>query len=292
MLELGIGADIARGIGWILWGLIFGAIFMALRFGKSWKQRLFYVGLILTVLIGPLLPSAYRNREHQQRYEAAKAVFDERCKTAGEKVYRTVEDVEGVLLLNVRPGKTNSDYYDPNWPGAALPREDSGTDYINTFINWEKQQFPGRRGIISGDPEEGPSWLVVLPGYSYVDVKESDGIYRYRLKQLGGNDLLREASPSNPARYAVSYRNLVDPADRAHWVAGTVVTITDTLNHQVIAEMTWYSFEPGFGSRAGARMPWRFSIQCPSHEGVWMGGQTRMFVDQVLKPKQGKLNVK
>ncbi len=137
MLELGIGVDIARGIGWILWGLIFGAIFIALRVGKSWKQRLFYVGLILTVLIGPLLPSAYRNWEHQQRYEAAKAVFDERCKTAGEKVYRTVEDVEGVLLFNVPPRASDADRYDPNWPDAGFPQQYGGESYIANFLRWE-----------------------------------------------------------------------------------------------------------------------------------------------------------
>ena len=39
--------------------------------------------------------------EFQARYNKAKAIFDERCKTAGKKIYYTVEGVEGITLLNV-----------------------------------------------------------------------------------------------------------------------------------------------------------------------------------------------
>lgn len=287
MLELGIGADIARGVGWVLWIAIFGAILFALRVGKTWKQRLFFVGLILALLISPFLPNSYRNWEYRQRYQAAKAVFDERCKGAGEKIYKTVDDVAGVLLINVRPRASDADWHDKNWPDAGIASDHGGDGYIVSFLGWEKQQHPPTRGIIGANPKGARDWFVVLRGYSYVDVKEPDGIYRYRLQQPGRNDLLREPSPSNPARYAVSYRNHVDPADRAHWVAGTVVTITDTSNNQVIAEKIWYSFEPGLGSTAGHRLPWAFAIQCPSYKG-WQGAQTRMFVDQILKPKQGE----
>ena len=58
MLELGIGADIVRATGWLTWALIGGAILLALRVGKNWKQRILFVGLILAVLIAPFLPNA------------------------------------------------------------------------------------------------------------------------------------------------------------------------------------------------------------------------------------------
>ncbi|OUL98425.1 hypothetical protein A8M77_31735 [Variovorax sp. JS1663] len=78
----------------------------------------------------------------------------------------------------------------------------------------------------------------------------------------------------------------MDPWDRAHWVAGTTVTITDSQTDSVIAQSTWYSFEPGLGSTEGHRSPWGFAITCPKL--AWVGAPTRMFVDQVLKPKQGE----
>src|SRR6218665_2453541 len=43
-----------------------------------------------------------------------KALFDERCKTAGAKVYKTVEDVEGVLLQEVWPRASDSDWHNPH----------------------------------------------------------------------------------------------------------------------------------------------------------------------------------
>ena len=117
---------------------------------------------------------------------------------------------------------------------------------------------------------------------TYVDVKQPEGFQRYRLE---GRDLLMERSPAKLARYAVSFRNIEDLVGRAHWVAGLVVTITDTSNDEVIAEKTWYSFEPGLGSIAGARTPWGFAYDCEVYRGR-TGAQIRMFVDQVLKPKQ------
>ena len=34
-------------------------------------------------------------------------MFQERCKTAGEKIHRTVENVDGILLMKIRPIKTD-----------------------------------------------------------------------------------------------------------------------------------------------------------------------------------------
>ena len=97
MIELGIGADLVRLIGWLIWIAIFGLIVMAIRKGKSWGVRLFYVGMVLVVISALFIPNAYRKWEEKRRYQAAKAVFDERCRTSpGTKIHKTVDDdVEG-----------------------------------------------------------------------------------------------------------------------------------------------------------------------------------------------------
>lgn len=61
----------------------------------------------VTIFAGILffgVPAAriYAFIEHKLRFNAAKAIFDERCKTAGEKVYETAKDVRGIYLVNVR----------------------------------------------------------------------------------------------------------------------------------------------------------------------------------------------
>lgn len=92
MLELGVGADILRGIGWLYIGLLVVLVIAALWFPERWWQKLLGVIVVLLVFTGP----AYlRNRERGQlvderkaRYKAAKVLFDERCKTAGEEIHR------------------------------------------------------------------------------------------------------------------------------------------------------------------------------------------------------------
>lgn len=230
------------------------------------------------------LPDA---QERKARYEAAKALFDERCKTAGEKIYKTVDNVEGVLLLNLRPNDRAQNEANPYWPDAGLPNEHSGEDYIANFLKWE--HFRGSpRGALNRIPISASD----LPDYSYVDAKGSDGVSRrYTLRSqadAGYPNLATIELKGQPARYAVSFINIGNPLDREKWVAGTTVTVTDTRNSEVLAESTWYSFEPGLGSTAGARQPWNFARSCPELRRGRERAPTRFFVDQVLKPKKGE----
>ncbi len=220
--------------------------------------------------------------QRKAQYDAAMARFEERCKSAGEKINRTVEDVEGVLLANIRPDTKPGDRSDPNWPDAALPDEGRGDWYIRSFLFWEHHQDKrNMRGFLNETPSKSP-------GYRFVDVgSERDGFRRIRLDRSDGAKLFSEPMKSKPTRYAVSFENLVDPEDRKLWIAGTKVTVTDTSNNEVLAQKTWYSVEPGQGSKAGARVPWGFARTCPLHVGT-SDGMTRFFVDQILKPKKGE----
>ena len=38
----------------------------------------------------------------RKRYDPAKSRFDQLCRNAGEKIYRTADNVDGILLLKVR----------------------------------------------------------------------------------------------------------------------------------------------------------------------------------------------
>lgn len=224
-------------------------------------------------------------QEYPEKYAKAKALFDERCKTAGEKIYKTADGVEGVLLLNVRSSDIAAQRANPNWTDAGLPDELGGDDYIRTFLSWEHQQFPPRRGYLNSHPTNRSGYLI-FPGYSFVDVKEDAGIYRYAFRKPPDNALSKSLLSGKPAQYAVLFRNLTDEMDRAMWVAGTIITVTNTHTNEVMAEYTGYSFEPGQGNTDGARAPWGFAKTCPELAG-WRGGATRMFVDKVLKPKEG-----
>lgn len=283
MIELGIGADIVRGVVLIYWLVCLGFAALALWLGTSGPRKVVYALLVVLLFVAPGLPNLYRSLDYRHKYAKAKALFDERCKTAGEKVYRTVEGVDGILLLKVRPEYRDWFSHDPMYAGAALFGESGGDDYIKTFLKYEKPVADQTtdRSQLSDEP-------TALRGYRYVDVLESSSGARYRysatMEKLPAGQRLRlerASAPAVPPRYALTYEDEVDPADRRYWVAGTTAKIIDTTDNTIVATSTWYAMEPGQGSAGGGRQPWAFAQRCPRSLG---SGSTRYFVDQVLHP--------
>jgi len=286
----------AAGIGFIF--LALAGIGLALWLPKKWWGKLL-AALVVGFLIAIPVRKAGKEmkeeaqeqqaleKDYKERYAKAKALFDERCKTAGEKVYRTVENVEGVLLLNVRGTDIARERTNPLWPDAALPDEHGGDQYIRHFLYWEHESSSTSRGYLNPDPVKATS-----RGYRFVDLKQPDEtVLRYRLKNPGNRDsaeLVSERLNGKSSRYAIGFVNQVNPEDRAHWVAGTTITLTDTQTNEVIATRESYSFEPGLGSRAGDRQPWGFAVTCPRLVGWNERYPTRFFSDQVLKPTKGE----
>src|SRR6218665_1821888 len=123
MLELGAGADILRAIGWLYIGFAAALLWACLWFPRRWWQKIVWAGV---VLLGFLLPMYWSQAEKSRivdarnaRDEKGRALFDERCKPAGESVYQSVDAVEGVLLQGVWPRPSHSDRHDPHWPNAG-----------------------------------------------------------------------------------------------------------------------------------------------------------------------------
>jgi hypothetical protein len=195
-----------------------------------------------------------------------------------------VEDVDGILLLNVRDSDVAANRANPLWADAALPDEATGERYIRNFLYWEHPSPGSPRGILS---ELSTGRAATFRGYRFVDVKRPDGsVLRYRLKRPGAPELVSEPVAGQPARYAVGFVNRVDPRERVHWVAGTTIFVTDTITGETLAQRESYSFEPGLGNRSGFRSPWGFAVTCPAWRG-WDSGRTRFFVDRILRPMQG-----
>src|SRR3989338_10587688 len=81
-----------------------------------------------------------------ERAQAGKALWEEKCRTvAGEKIYKTVPDVEGIVLLKVRPETSQRQWADPMWPGPAFALEARTDEYITTFLGYE--YATGSKGI-------------------------------------------------------------------------------------------------------------------------------------------------
>jgi hypothetical protein len=282
----------ATGIGFLL--LFFLAIALALWLPKTRKAKGIALAAVLLVMLVPITQMYEREQtrkaaeaERQQRYETAKAYFDERCKTAGEKIHRTVDGVEGIQLWGMRGGDRVKDEANPNWQAAGMPNASVGEGYISSFLTYENNQNPGtERGMLDSRPKN-----LIARGFRFVDVRKVDGGFiRYRVNPKYSDPyapyMTTEAVSTSEARYAVDYQDISTPEGRANWVAGGHVKVVDTQTGEVLAEMTAFGFEPGFGSKAGARQPWRFAKHCKASVGERYQS-IRFFVDQVVKPLQG-----
>jgi hypothetical protein len=108
------------------------------------RRSLLY-GVLLLLMLWAAFPGRWAWNEHrlakaEEEEKAAlarkaRALYEEKCRTvAGEKIYRTVPDVDGIVLLKVRPEAGGREWADLMWPGAAFALESSADRYVTTFL--------------------------------------------------------------------------------------------------------------------------------------------------------------
>jgi hypothetical protein len=253
----------------------------------------------------PIGAEAEARQAAQDRYVKAKALFEERCKTAGVVIKRTVKDVEGIELTKIRQPIpwAGKEYFDPMYPEAAMAVEARGDDYVKQFLVLEFSQVdrPRVRGQLGPSTiERSSSSPATTKGYAFVEFVDRETDRRYRctpdwsLNHPNWVSGQHHCSPvlSSSARYSLDYEDVVDPKDRAFWIAGTKLTVVDKQSGEVIAQLTRFVWDTGFGASSG-RLPWAHansgaSQVCPSDSGQPLHHDTRYFIDRVLVPKQDR----
>ena len=229
--------------------------------------------------------------EYKAKYEAAKPIFDKLCKEQSAPIMkRTVEDVEGVLLLKVRRESDHNDWKNQMWEGAGLDSLPGGDAYIRYFLYDRKldDEYTNKiRQTVDATNRRS---------YRFADVRnEQTGsiartipIVDAALRSRHGKEtrFVTQSLAGPPARYAIDLVENVDPDLRKHWVAGTTIKIIDTTTTEVIAQQTWWNWDTGFGNTNGSRSPWITSNQrCPRY--AFKPEEGHKFIDSVLKAKQG-----
>lgn len=270
---------VLAAVGWGYVALVVVALALGLWLPKARIAKA--IAALVVVGLASILPirgyQGYLNErqaedEYRLRYARAKALFDERCKTAGEKIYRTVEGVEGVHLLKIRQYSTGEGELDTN-PTSQTFRE----GYIRSFLMYELERSDDVRELIY---DTTTSKKV---GYRYVtalDDKDSR-IYQYTIDK--NFKLIRNEAAAPLPRYAVTFDDPVVPAERAYWIASTVTRVIDQTSQQVMGESIKYVFDHGLGSRAGQRTPWLFAKGC-GIKTRYSQHSDRFFATQVLNP--------
>ena len=274
----------------IVWGGLLGIalvtiIAMAIGFKFTARKNRLWVGLLIAVTvpyscISPLVrelkrdqqKAAEKEAEWRKRYEPAKARFDQLCQNAGEKIYRTADNVDGILLLKVRGDdeKYQSNRYNPlkdqMWEDAAVESEFDREAYIEEFLLPYTSSFPR---------------------YTYADVLQKNGlVIRYSRQREEQNWVMEQRPTPHPrARYAVTYENDISWENRKHWIAGTTIKVIDTKTNELMAEKTMYAFVPelGYSKFEQNPNPWGRGMRCPSGESEFEQ-RTVTFAIKVLIP--------
>ena len=283
--------DITQLIAMLYWGTMLvcalGSIFLCYKaqpkFLKKYPWLLPAPGLVVAALFF-LFPKALvwqeerenaeKVAEWRKRYDPAKARFDQLCQNAGEKIYRTADNVDGILLLKVRGDDEKYQNYSYNplkdqmWEDAAINSEAWRAGYINSFFSKAMRSWHNS------------------PGYKYVDVLQKNGsIIRYSGDWgIKYEDFNQEINPKQPARYAVTYENDISWENRKHWIAGTTIKVIDTQGNQLIAEKTMYVFVPelGYSKFEQNPNPWGRGVRCPKEDPAQQ--ETSAFIAKVLFP--------
>ncbi|GKT02453.1 hypothetical protein AVKW3434_23710 [Acidovorax sp. SUPP3434] len=292
-------------MGWGYVAVVLIALLIAAWAPRRNPHKALWVLIVLGV--GSILPiKSYQQYEEQnqmaearkQQYAKAKALFDARCKGSGERIYQTVNGVEGFLWQKWRPEDINygdqfrlSDPYGRDCGGeACIKNMLRVTTGENLNPEDAKERANGYGFIESIDPADGMKYRYAGVITS-VHKRSAEQIEQYR-KNTGSEpalDVYGFAIKKDPvkefsARYGVTWVDISTPEDREYWVAGGVIRITDLQTQKIIAERFGYLMDPGQGSTSGQRSPWawaRSSVStCPS-----VDGHNFKFIRAVLNPK-------
>jgi hypothetical protein len=278
------------------------AVTLTLWKARGLKRKLVFGALVLALFaiwpVSSIVDDSRREANERATLDVAKTHFEMRCKSAGEKISRTVENVEGVVWMKWRD--RDSTYRDQFTLDDPLGRDCGAEDCIAQLLKVSAGQVH--------NPERAARYSV---GYRFVDSKEhGDGalmrytrviqsvrtrtpeqIEQYKKNTNGvdpGPDVFDVALASVPidnlgARYGITWDDISTREDREHWVAGSSLKVVDLKTNEVIAERIGYLIDTGQGSTAGFRDPWgwakTYAPRCPK-----TNESTREFANKVLQP--------
>ena len=318
-LDLTPFGAVLSAIGWLFWLLVLGLLVVAWWLPRVLWQKIAAVAIVAAglhvVIIRPLQVELAQRQAGKGRLDEAMALFKKRCESAGEKIARTTDGVEGVVWMKWREPISNADNFadqfklnDPygNDCGAEdciarLLRVTSGAS-----LNPEeaKRHVLGYRFVDTIDPADGQRYRYrAVIKSTHKRTPEQIAEYRKNTGRDPGPDvygfaLERELIQKFDAIYGITWDDVSTREDREHWVAASALKIVDLRTNEVVAERIGYMIDQGQGSQAGFRSPWLFAQQtaCPEFPQVGPSdprrrraySETRDFVLKIIRSTQGE----
>jgi hypothetical protein len=284
MLELTGMVGVLRGIGWLYWLLAMGAVYLAVRGGRSRRAKAVWMLVVIAVFgffpVQGWIETAQRDAYAREAWTYFKKLCDEK---SGEKIYKTHAGVKSVLVVKPLPPATDKDHYDQFWygdpysyPAHENRGETRAASLLGTTVLFDRASR----------------------GFDFVEMTNftSDGAV-IRLSPVTGGiqkNYYTQRIDKPISRFGVSWEDISTPEDRQFWVAGSRLRVIDLWDNSVVAERIGYFIEAGFGSRTGARRPWLTSrgpgTTCPPLRNGSI--EDRLFILRVFENLHGGENGK
>lgn len=215
----------------------------------------------------PPKTSVYRQGMTPRQY------FDALCATeAGEFIYRTVENVEGIYQIRPRIKPTDTELQDryvladpvgvvSTWGGGDTAM---AYGYPGTY------SFIERPNVYLPHSRESTAPILRLITPSSLDVRQKIA------------DFLPTTQTVVTARYGFTWREISRPRDRDHYVAGSELAIVDLRTREILALRRGFALGGPWRNSLGGAW-WLGAGVCPLGSGPAVTAEVR-FVRSVLRP--------
>jgi hypothetical protein len=295
-LDLTPFGPVLQGIGFFILLLALGALYLAIRKPKTLAGKVICSAIVVAVFGYLPATSMWEGHKQRERFDEAFARFQEHCRTAGFKIKRAVEDVDGIVWLKWRPKERNQyDQYRLNDPyghdcdgEACIEQLLRATEGLENDPARKQPHYKGYKFVESVDPRDGRAYRYTLA------LPPQDT----QLSSLPRPQLKRVRIDKPAARYGVTWDDLSTRDDRDRWIAGSSLQVIDLRTNEVIGERIGYMFDAGLGDRGGGRQPWTYARgnACPEFTPLGDGTARRTrtyretpdFLMTVLKPREGE----
>lgn len=296
-----------EGIGTLYWLVVISGAVLILVQDRSLRSRLIRLCWFVVILIGPVLliaiPSSIESRRSASRLAESLALFAERCKSAGEKIDETIEEVDGVVWTKWRNSSNRDDQFALDDPyGADCSGEGCILNLLRVTENVDRNpqgaaQHNGMYEFVEAFDLEG-NRVRYIAEMRFRQSWSDDAVARHLAKtgtppppDIYIPGLRKQPIPQFSARYGIAWEDVSTKQDREHWIAGGALKIVDLRTGREIARRTGYMIDTGQGDISGGRSPWAFATSnaCPAFLDPASGkrstsNRAQSFAFRVLKP--------
>ncbi len=210
------------------------------------------------------VPFGFDAHWYKKRRATARAYFDHLCETeAGEYIFRTVEDVEGIYQMRAMPKpsvKLFTDRYGFEDPADWSSGESDGSPTLfiggpgNGFRYFESRQSPEeiaaklyrKNWVISFLHEQERQKALYWRYYDFDSTKLSSG----KVDQVS----------SLNSRYAYTWRGIQRERDREFGIAGGELIVLDRETNEILGVRRSFAVAPQYNRN----LDWEFAYFCPN----------------------------